>query len=370
MRAMRTLTALLLLPGLAFAQAPRALTGADIAAALANSNTVLPAARLPTGPGGVPILDSAGKVPVAVIPSGSGGVGPAGPAGPQGIAGVAGVAGSAGAAGVAGPAGPQGPAGPVVAATASTLGGIKVGPGLLAAPDGTVSVDSVTPAALPSALVGTDLVQVVRGTGANALPYFVPFSTFQAAVGGSASSNSYPLAFTGAAGAPTGIRALTAAIGTDVSTAVLDGSGGLTLPSAAYAVGYFQAAGPVPAVATIAATIKAAGAGYITIGRLDAAGANGGRFTFASGGKVFLISRANGTDTVVPGPSVSGSSASISGHATVGVRMAPDGSWHLQLDGVDIAGATFTPPAVATGYVLLGNGDQTGPATVSQITVQ
>lgn len=74
-------------------------------------------------------------------------------------------------------------------ATATTPGLIKPGVGWVFNPaTGAWDVDSVTPAALPSALVGTDLVQVVRGTGPNALPYFVPFSTFQAAVGGGAPS--------------------------------------------------------------------------------------------------------------------------------------------------------------------------------------
>lgn len=146
MRIMRTLTALALLPGLACAQpVPRTLSGADVAAALANSNTVLPAARLPTGPGGVVLLDGTGKLPATVIPGGAGGVGATGPAGAPGPAGAA------------GPAGPQGPAGPVVAATATTLGAIKCGAGLLCASDGTASVDSQVPAAAAAVPALADL---------------------------------------------------------------------------------------------------------------------------------------------------------------------------------------------------------------------
>ena len=78
--------------------------------------------------------------------------------GPQGVAGPAGVAGPQGPAGIDGPAGPQGvagvdgakgdkgdtgdvgPAGPTLVATATVLGGVKVGAGLAVTVDGALSV--------------------------------------------------------------------------------------------------------------------------------------------------------------------------------------------------------------------------------------
>lgn len=101
---------------LAYLNSALATAAANAANAANLSSGVLSAARLPTGPGGVPILDSTGKVPLALIPAGS-----------------------------------------IVAATATTLGGIKCGTGLLCASDGMVSVDSQVPAAAAAVPAVADL---------------------------------------------------------------------------------------------------------------------------------------------------------------------------------------------------------------------
>ena len=106
--------------------------------------------------------DGTSKQWVSISKTGpKGDVGPAGPTGPQGPVGPAGptgaastVAGPAGPTGPAGPAstvpGPQGPAGPAgsagtaAIATASTLGGVKIGTGVTVAADGTISTGGGT----------------------------------------------------------------------------------------------------------------------------------------------------------------------------------------------------------------------------------
>ena len=57
-------------------------------------------------------------------------------------------------------------------ATANALGLVKAGAGLLAAVDGTLSVDSAAPTALFGPPLGTDQVVIVRGTQT----YYVPVS--------------------------------------------------------------------------------------------------------------------------------------------------------------------------------------------------
>jgi hypothetical protein len=89
----------------------------------------------------------------AVGPAGpKGDTGDAGPQGAKGETGITGADGPKGDAGPAGPAGPQGakgdtgaagatgPAGPTAIATASVLGGVKIGSGVTVAADGTISV--------------------------------------------------------------------------------------------------------------------------------------------------------------------------------------------------------------------------------------
>ena len=62
------------------------------------------------------------------------GTGPQGPAGPTGATGATGPQGPTGA------TGPQGPAGPVIPATATVLGGVKIGANITVQADGTISV--------------------------------------------------------------------------------------------------------------------------------------------------------------------------------------------------------------------------------------
>lgn len=231
---------------------------------------------------------------------------------------------------------------------------------------GLYDIDAITPQPLSSAILGTDAVLISRNIGTVAAPNWVPYYATPAqvqALSGLSSSGTV-ITFTGSAGAPTGARALTALPGSDVSTALLDGAGTLVMPSAAYQYGSLQAAGTVPAAVTITATFKAGGAGPIVIGRIDGSGANGGYVLFRNGSGLALVSRANNAETVTIV-----SSTALAGHVTVGVRIAADGVWHPQADGTDLAGASFTPPAVATGYVLVGSGDVGGTA-ISQVAAQ
>ena len=124
------------------AQAPRALNGPDVVTALTSSGTVLPA---------------------SVIPAGSGGAGPAGATAP---------------------------------ATTTTLGGVKVGPGLLVAGDGTLSVDTVAPVALSGAPQPADGIVLVR----NGVTYLVPFSAFGSGGTAPAAATAYTTALPAASG--------------------------------------------------------------------------------------------------------------------------------------------------------------------------
>jgi hypothetical protein len=82
--------------------------------------------------------------------------GPQGVAGPQGTQGIQGEPGVAGPKGdsVTGPAGPQGevgPAGPTAIATATVLGGVKIGSGITVTADGTISASAGSDYVLPKA---------------------------------------------------------------------------------------------------------------------------------------------------------------------------------------------------------------------------
>ena len=145
-----------------------------------------------------------------------------------------------------------------------------------------------------------------------------------------------------------------------------DGGGNLLLPSAIYQYGILQAAGIVPAVATITATLAAGAQNALMIGRVDAAGANGAYVVLTSFATI-LIGRVNNQETKITLPTA----VSISGNSSVGVRMASDGSWHLQVNGTDVPGGSYTPNAVATGYVSIGSSDPVSPQVeISGITVQ
>lgn len=187
------------------AQAPRALNGADVVTALTNSSTVLPA---------------------SVIPFGAGGVGPAGATAP---------------------------------ATTSTLGGIKVGPGLLVAGDGTLSVDSVAPVALSGTPQPADGILLVR----NGVTYLAPFSAF----GPAGAAPATVTAFT------TALLASSGAVGSGILLTATPKSGtwpsGVTLtPAATGLTGAFAPTTANPAGSTPASfvfTPSAAGSGTLSV---------------------------------------------------------------------------------------------------------
>lgn len=96
--------------------------------------------------------------------------GPQGVEGPQGIQGiqgepgVAGPQGDQGIPGVAGPQGEVGPAGPTAIATATVLGGVKIGAGITVEADGTISASAGSDYVLPKAAAAT-LGGIKIGTG-------------------------------------------------------------------------------------------------------------------------------------------------------------------------------------------------------------
>ena len=179
-----------------------------------------------------------------------------------------------------------------------------------------------------------------------------------------------PLTFAGPVGAPTGLLALT---GANASSYSLDGSGGMVVNAPAWSGDLLVAAGVTPAVGTITVTPKAASA--MRLGRLDATGQNGGYMTWDGGGYFSMTNVVNGvaTDISLNGAGVFDTGVSFYTWASFGIRMDANGNWHPQVNGADINPAgglpTWTPPAVAQGYIEIGSGFQ-GGAVISQITVQ
>ena len=186
------------------------------------------------------------------------------------------------------------------------------------------------------------------------------------AVTTAAGIGSYPLAFTGSAGPLTGIRALTAIAGDTVTTAALDGAGNALMPSTTYSRGTLQGAGAIPADCLITATFGPGGPHPIALGRMDAAGTTG-VFVLFDISNLLGVSLNNGAQTLTS--TLPGTIASAT--TSVGLRCTAAGTYTAQMNGVDIGSpASMTGAVAATGYVLIGSGDNASPQTaISSVRV-
>ena len=205
------------------AQAPRALSGADVVTALITGGTVLPASVIPAGSG-------AASPTAATVP-----------------------------------------------ATATTLGGVKVGPGLLVAGNGALSVDSVAPLPLFGSPLPGDSMVLVR----NGVPYLVPVSAFGLGAAGSGAATAFTTALSassGAAGSAVTVMA-TPAGGAWPSGEVLTASAsGLT---GTFASTTASPTGTTPATFTF--TPSAAGSGTLSVSASTALTSSSGAVAYQAG---------------------------------------------------------------------------------------
>lgn len=152
---------------------------------------------------------------------------PTGPQGPKGDTGAAGPAGPKGDTGAAGPAGPKGADGTsytLPAATASTLGGVKIGSGISVTSDGTISAA----AGGGATNVNADGSQVIIGSGAT--NYTGSNKAPATAVGANAKAGANDVAIGTGAKAPTNANSIAIGAGASstCSTSVAIGSGAST----------------------------------------------------------------------------------------------------------------------------------------------
>ena len=292
---------------------------AALNASALTSGTV-PVARLPTGPGGVALLDGTGKLSAGMIPAGTGGtqlvIGTtAGTAAAGNDARIVGAAQASSLAAVATTGSyadltgkPTIPPAPGLA-TASVAGLIKAGPGLTIAGDGTASIDGQAPVAFSGTLASNDGFLMVRGSTS----YTVTLAQIQAAGGGGSApavpgqvtalsigtptSSSLPLTWTapstgGAATADTVEYRTTGSTPWTVATTAATGTS-YTLTGLAGATGYdarvtaTNAGGSGTPSAVATGTTAAAGGSTNTITFTGAAGPPSGNQVLVAAGSMY-----------------------------------------------------------------------------------
>ena len=310
--------------------APRPLTGADIVSALtAGAGTMLPTGVLPAVPALAPVATSGSYADLSGKPN----IPPA-----------------------ANPA------------TANALGLVKAGTGLLAAPDGTFSVDSAAPTVLSGPPLGTDQVVIVRGT----TTYYVPVSALMGATPATATAATLAgtpttgtagtaLAATTVTTTPSGASAFMALYtGTaDVGSRVAVASGGTFAPTPA-AVGsftvraYAAATGGVPLQESGVVTVAAAGVFPLTFA--GAAGALTGNQVVSAwnGGDVTQFVRDGSGNLVFPTASstrgVFAAAGAVSANGTLSATLAAGSNRTIEfVFRASGSGAT------ANGYLITGS---------------
>lgn len=173
------------------------------------------------------------------------------------------------------------------------------------------------------------------------------------------------VSFAGPAGPTTGAQTATALPGrTSWGSPALDGTGGLVCPSGDYQYAVLAQAPSVPVTGILTARFESGAAQPLTLGRMDAAGLNGAYVLFIYD-RILLVQQYRGIETVV----ATISNTTLTGHATVGVRMMADGSWVALLDGTDQT-PSFVPFAIASGFALIGSSVSSGSTRLAAIIYQ
>ena len=195
----------------------------------------------------------------------------------------------------------------------------------------------------------------VTGTGGNTATSPSTAFTITAAATGPA----FPMTFAGAAGATTGVQALTQ-IGTNSTASFgLDGVGDLLLPSVAYATGFFAAAGKLPAVCRVTATFKAGTSNRELVLILRHDGASTYYSVLLTGGVGYFSRCVAGTSATYATLSVAIPSTS----STVTYYIDVNGFTGVLVDGVYVNGTPEGNTIAAGGYVGIGSGALVSPIT-------